>query len=165
MTQDEQYSLQSKGFYLARQDGRLLSNEGDVRVYSTDGVIYTLRFGEVLVGPDANSDLSGDSPSDRGQGGAANRYLFISCEFDPSYFPEPAKPTSMDFQNKPEAELTISTRPTRTNTRSIRRGNARFRPDAIWPPVSTPASPTGTMSYRMTAFKKIHLSKAELTAR
>ena len=134
-------------------------------MYSTEGVIYTLRFGEVLVGPDANSDLSGDSPSDRGQGGAANRYLFISCEFDPSYFPEPAKPTSMDFQNKPEAELTdfdkadkdkytkhqAWERKVQTGRDLAARLNARF---ADWYYVISDDS-----------FKKIHLSKAELTSR
>jgi hypothetical protein len=166
MTQDEQYSLQSKGFYLARQDGRLLSNEGDVRVYSTDGVIYTLRFGEVLVGAEANSGLSGEpAQAERTPGGAANRYLFISCEFDPSYFPEPPKPTSMDFQNKAEAELSDFDRADKDKftkhqawERKVQTGrdlaarlNARF---ADWYYVISDDS-----------FKKIHLSKAELASR
>jgi hypothetical protein len=57
--------LAGRGFYFA-QDGRLLSNQGEVLVHTTDGIFYILRFGEVA---------SGTLPE--------NRYLFISVGFDP----------------------------------------------------------------------------------
>src|SRR5262245_62359456 len=54
-------SLQSKGFYMTRE-GQLLSNQGDVRVYTDEGVVYTLRFGEVVLG--AGDDLTAGTPDD-----------------------------------------------------------------------------------------------------
>ena len=42
-------SLQSRGYYLT-QGGNLLSNEGEVRIETDEGIRYTLRFGEVLYG-------------------------------------------------------------------------------------------------------------------
>ena len=77
----DQLSLQRKGFYLSR-DGQLLSNEGELEVQTTEGVVYTLRFGEVLYG----SGLSVTAGSDRKSGvkdkGAESRYLFVSTYFD-----------------------------------------------------------------------------------
>ena len=43
ITQADMLSLQSKGFYFTR-DGQLVSNEGEVQVHTSDGVVYTLRF-------------------------------------------------------------------------------------------------------------------------
>lgn len=58
--------LATRGFYIT-QDGRLLSNQGEVLVHTTLGIFYLLRFGEVA---------SGTAPE--------NRYLFISVGNDPS---------------------------------------------------------------------------------
>ena len=54
-------SLQSKGFYMTK-DGQLLSNQGDVRVYTDEGVVYTLRFGEVVFG--TGDELTAGLPDD-----------------------------------------------------------------------------------------------------
>ncbi len=108
ITEEDVRSLQSKGFYFSRQ-GQLLSNDGELQVGGSDGVVYTLRFGEVVYGsglavtagtPDSASD------SDRGKE-AENRYLFITTDFDPSYIgKEPPKPTNMQFQGKPDSTRT-----------------------------------------------------------
>ncbi|MCX6835459.1 MAG: DUF4340 domain-containing protein, partial [candidate division Zixibacteria bacterium] len=165
MTQEDQLSLQSKGFYLARQDGRLLSNEGDVKVYSSDGIIYTLRFGEVLYGSglEVSAGQGGEEPNRPGGEQSANRYLFVTCDFDPRVIAEPPKPASMEFQNKPDSAMTPFDRECREVNRKHQewerkvqtgrelsdRLNARF---ADWYYVISDDS-----------FKKIHLSKAELT--
>ncbi|MEW5795410.1 MAG: DUF4340 domain-containing protein [Candidatus Zixiibacteriota bacterium] len=166
MTQEDQYSLQSKGFYIARQDGRLLSNEGDVKVYSSDGIVYTLRFGEVLYGSGLEVTAGSSEESRKAGGGqeqAANRYLFLTCEFDAGYFPQPPKPASMDFQNKPDSALTDFDKTCKEQhskyqqwERKVQAGrdlaarlNARF---ADWYYVISEDS-----------FKNIHLSRAELT--
>jgi len=165
MNQDDQYSLQSKGFYIARQDGRLLSNEGDVKVYSSEGVVYTLRFGEVLYGSglEVSAGVSG-SESGRPSGEqSANRYLFVTCDFDPRLIPEPPRPVSMDFQNKADSAMTQFDKDCRDTNRKheewqrkVQTGrelsdrlNARF---ADWYYVISDDS-----------FKKIHLSKTDLT--
>ena len=94
-------SLGSAGFYLTKQ-GDLLSNQGDVRVATDEGVIYTLRFGEVTFATgealsagsedeakatksDANKK---DKPDASGESGES-RYLFVTASFDPTLIPEP----------------------------------------------------------------------------
>ena len=76
-------SLQAHGFYFTR-DGRLVSNEGELQVHTKDGVLYTLRFGEVAFGQ-GTSLSAGDSVETRkpGQTGE-NRYLMISASMDPT---------------------------------------------------------------------------------
>lgn len=165
MTQEDQLSLQSKGFYVARQGGRLLSNEGDAKVYSADGITYTLRFGEVLYGSglEVSAGVGGGESGRPGGEQSANRYLFVTCDFEPRLIPEPPKPASMEFQNKPDSALTQFDRDCRDANRrhqewerKVQTGrelsdrlNARF---ADWYYVISDDS-----------FKKIHLSKAELT--
>ena len=99
-------SLQSKGFYFTRE-GDLKSNEGELLVRSTDGVTYTLRFGEVLYGTGLAVTAGGENQQAR-QSAAENRYLFITADFDPSLFPEPKEPENLDFLNIPDSLLTDS---------------------------------------------------------
>jgi len=76
-------SLQSHGFYFTR-DGRLVSNEGELQVHTKDGVLYTLRFGEVAFGQ-GTALSAGDSLETRKQGETGeNRYLMISASMDAS---------------------------------------------------------------------------------
>lgn len=102
ITQNDMLSLQSKGFYFTR-DGRLVSNEGEVQVRSTDGVTYTLRFGEVAYGTGLALTAGRDESGGGGQGMAENRYLMITTSFDPSLFPEPEEPENTDFASKPDS--------------------------------------------------------------
>jgi hypothetical protein len=104
ITQGDMLSLQSKGFYFTR-DGRLVSNEGELQVRSSDGVTWTLRFGEVVYGSGLQVTAGGESadPDGGGEGLAENRYLMITTSFDPSLFPEPEKPENTDFTTKPDS--------------------------------------------------------------
>lgn len=102
VTQSDMLSLQSKGYYFTR-DGRLVSNEGEVQVRATDGVTYTLRFGEVVYGSGLAVSAGGANAADSDQGLAANRYLMITTSFDPSLFPEPPAPSDTTFASKPDS--------------------------------------------------------------
>jgi hypothetical protein len=99
-------SLQDKGFYLTR-DGRMLSNQGDALVSTDEGIVYTLRFGEVVFASgealsagveDAKSaaakgqDKDKDKEKDKEKGGTESRYLFVTVEFDPALIPPPPPP-------------------------------------------------------------------------
>jgi len=106
LTQTDLMSLRDKGFYLSR-DNQLLSNEGELEVFTTDGVLYTLRFGEVVYGTGlaVTAGLEDDSKQKKDATGE-NRYLFITAGFDENYFKEPPRPSDTSYIGKPETELT-----------------------------------------------------------
>ena len=99
-------SLQSKGFYMTK-DGQLLSNQGDVRVYTDEGVVYTLRFGEVFFGTGEEltkgdsdeaekkaGDKTGSKQKDKdktkkAEGTTENRFVMVTVSFDPTLIPKP----------------------------------------------------------------------------
>jgi len=65
-------SLRPIGFFIT-PDGRLLSNEGELVVETANGLVYSLRFGEVLPGQ-----------AEAGKTRAENRYLFLTVAHDPA---------------------------------------------------------------------------------
>jgi hypothetical protein len=69
LTLETALSLRQKGFVLT-PEGRMYSSEGDMTVETINGLIYSLRFGEVAAG-----DTKSGAPSD-------NRHLFVMVHFD-----------------------------------------------------------------------------------
>ncbi len=102
ITQNDMLSLQSKGYYFTR-DGRMVSNEGEVQVRASDGVTYTLRFGEVVYGSGLSVTAGSEDGSGQEQGLAENRYLMITTSFSAVLFPEPARPANTDFESQPDS--------------------------------------------------------------
>lgn len=89
ITQSDIQALVSRGFF-PTPEGGLLSNEGEVLVRTTEGVLYTLRFGEVVYGR-GDAVAVGDDTSDEQQSGPGeNRYVFITAEFDETVLREPS---------------------------------------------------------------------------
>jgi hypothetical protein len=86
ITPSDVASLQSRGYYFT-PDGRLLSNEGELRIRTTEGVVYTLRFGEVVYGRSEAVSAGTAGSDDKGSGPGENRYLFITAGFDPRTIP------------------------------------------------------------------------------
>ncbi len=118
LTQGDVVSLQEKGFYLSRE-GQLLSNEGELQVMTIDGILYTLRFGEVVYGTGLALTAGGQDGSEQAkEGEGENRYLFITADFDPSYFKEPSKPSDTSFVGKPDSLLTDADRRNRQQQRA-----------------------------------------------
>jgi hypothetical protein len=95
-TESARRSLQSKGFFLA-PNNELVSMQGDVFVETDEGVVYTLRFGEVVFATGA--ELSAGSVEDsekakdakKTEGTTESRYLMVTVSFDPTLIPEPKK--------------------------------------------------------------------------
>lgn len=94
-------SLQSKGFFVVPQgeESLVLSNEGDITVSCDDGVVYTLRFGEVIVGEGEEisagtaEDKKQEGKKDEKKTGKENRYLLVTARFDESLIgPPPVEP-------------------------------------------------------------------------
>lgn len=98
-------SLQNKGFYITR-DGALKSNEGELLVHTTEGVVYTLRFGEILFGTGLAITAGSDDDATGSGGLAENRYLFVTASFDGTLFPEPPSTTNAEFLTIPDSLLT-----------------------------------------------------------
>ena len=109
ITRSDLSSLQSRGYYLSR-DGELRSNDGELRVRTSEGLLYTLRFGEVLYGTGDTISAGGESNADEASGPGENRYLFITAEFENDRFPEPPAPDNTEFEGKAEADLTAEDR-------------------------------------------------------
>jgi hypothetical protein len=118
-------SLQSKGFYMTR-DGQLLSNQGDVRVYTDEGVVYTLRFGEVVFGtgdeltagaPDdaekkadqKDGDAKAKEKSKKSEGTTENRFLMVTVSFDPTLIPKPKVEDTQSKETDKDKEKTAAT--------------------------------------------------------
>ena len=81
--QSDVQTLTSRGFYPTAEGG-LLSNEGELLVRTNEGVLYTLRFGEIVYGSGDAVAVGDDSSDDEETGSGANRYVFITAEFDES---------------------------------------------------------------------------------
>ncbi|MCY3554391.1 MAG: DUF4340 domain-containing protein [Gemmatimonadetes bacterium] len=134
ITRSDLASLQQKGYYFTG-DGQLVSNEGETQVSTEDGIIYTLRFGEIVYGAGdevtaglVGAGSAGSEGSPGGLGGAGgsggpggfgagspagpgeNRYLFITTGFDAGLFPEPPGPADLGFQARADSLWTDADR-------------------------------------------------------
>jgi len=150
VSQSDILSLQNKGFYFTR-DGQLLSNEGELKVQTKDGVNYTLCFGEVVYG--SGLAVTAGVDEDRGEGkssAAQNRYLFVTTEFNEKAFPEPKKPANTDFLKKPDTAWTDEDRANKA-LRLSEELNSRF---ADWYYVISDDS-----------FEKLHLKRRDLVVK
>ncbi len=113
LTQADLLSLQSRGYYFSG-DGQLVSNEGELEVRTDDGVVYTLRFGEVVYG-DGESISAGTEASDNADSGPGeNRYLFLTASFDAAMLPEPPRPANTDYVGKEPSEWSDQDRENQT---------------------------------------------------
>jgi len=132
LSQADLMSLQNKGFFVAR-NGQLMSNEGEMKIRTTEGVTYTLRFGEVLYGSGQDVSAGSDDPNQAKTGGAENRYLFVTTSYDPKLVPEPPMPRDTSFVGKADSLLTDADRENRTmyyNHRNWVSDVTRYRKDA-----------------------------------
>ena len=118
ISQSDVFSLRNKGFFIAR-NGQLMSNEGELVVSTADGVVYTLRFGEVT------GDASGDDGS--GSNAGDNRYLFVTARFEPSLLPEPPLPTDTTFLGKADSLMTDTDRANRSKQQEHQRWESNVR--------------------------------------
>jgi hypothetical protein len=116
--------LAGRGFFLYSEDRNtfgMISSEGEMQVACDDGVVYTLRFGDVLVGSgdevsagspqpdekDPKDPKKDDKKDDKKAGSTENRYLMVSAAYDDALVgPAPAepKPYKADPSKKPEEQ-------------------------------------------------------------
>lgn len=87
-------TLAEKGYFVAN-NGKLVSNEGDLLFETKKGVRYTLRFGELVPGSGLDVSSGAEDPKTKPKEGEApkpgdNRYLMVTAEFQESLLPKPA---------------------------------------------------------------------------
>ena len=89
LSPESMMSLRQKGFFVTPR-GQLLSNEGEVTVEAANGLLYSLRFGEVASGGATSSGVPPEGQTDskasgkevapmKGEG--ERRYLFITVSY------------------------------------------------------------------------------------
>ncbi len=80
--------LLSKGFFVGGEPQRLFGNEGEVRLFCKDGVVYSLYFGEVTyaTGVDLTAGSVGEKPDGVSpeENARANRFMFVDIGYDPT---------------------------------------------------------------------------------
>lgn len=115
-------SMISRGFF-PTEDGRIVSNEGDVVVETDDGLTYTLRFGGVFLGrgeeveagkkDEKVIDPAAAKPEDQkadekkpedatSQDTQENRFLLVSVAFDEKKFPPIEAPADENPADQPK---------------------------------------------------------------
>jgi len=112
-------ALSGKGFFVFSADKNsygMISSEGEMQVSCDDGVVYTLRFGDVLVGSgdevsagsaeEEPKDKKDEKKKDDKKGGTENRYLMVSAAYDESLVAAPVepKPYVPDLSKKAEEQ-------------------------------------------------------------
>jgi hypothetical protein len=106
-------SLASKGFFVGKE-GQLYGNEGHMDVFTKDGVLYHLFFGEVLfgTGKEITAGAEGAPEGEEGESRAVateNRYLFVRVSLNPEWETEAAAAAAAaeeEAKAKAEAEKT-----------------------------------------------------------
>lgn len=102
-------SLQSKGFFVGK-DGGLFGNEGQIAVYTDEGIIYHLFFGEVLMGSGKAVTAGVEEEAEEGEEktvATENRYVFVRVQLDPELeknFNEAKAAFDEEEKNKPAEE-------------------------------------------------------------
>lgn len=87
-------ALAEKGYFVAN-NGKLVSNEGDLLFETKKGVRYTLRFGELVPGSGEDVTSGAADPTTKPKDGEAakagdNRYLMVTAEFVEDILGKPA---------------------------------------------------------------------------
>lgn len=93
-------SLADCGYYIA--GNQLLSNEGQTTVRMTDGVEYTLRFGEIALYKQNNAadNNSASAEAETNPG----RYVFVTASFNPNLIEKPEMEPWPEMPPEPVAD-------------------------------------------------------------
>ncbi|MHC4107817.1 MAG: DUF4340 domain-containing protein [Planctomycetota bacterium] len=117
-------SLRSRGYYII--NNQLMSNEGETIIATEKGVKYVLRFGEVAFGVRAANEASAETEPDSG---GANRYLFVTADFDASLIPEPELEPLPEPADEPAAGEDAASEPADAQRQQIEQANQRKQAD------------------------------------
>jgi hypothetical protein len=99
-------ALQSKGFFVTPDGRRLFGNEGEARIITKDGLVYTLYFGEIAHGSGLalTAGLSAEEGEEEPEEEGTNRYMFVDVHYEASLDTTLAGGASDDAGEDAEAE-------------------------------------------------------------
>jgi len=80
MTLESVMSFRQRGYFLTPA-GRLLANEGEATVETERGLVYSLRFGEIVAGGARKRTAGGEDEEAATE--EQGRYLFVTVTHDP----------------------------------------------------------------------------------
>ncbi len=131
-------------------------------VHTSDGIGYTLRFGEILYGSGEAVTDGGDASDDAESGPGENRYLFITAQLDTSMFPEPPRPQNTDFEDTEESEWSDADRANKARQDEYAAWEARLSDGRA--AAAALATRFGEWYYVISAdsFDKLHLQRQDL---
>ncbi|NUN50021.1 MAG: DUF4340 domain-containing protein [Candidatus Brocadiae bacterium] len=102
--------LIARGYFYDDRSGTLYSKQGELEVHCEDGVVATLRFGDIFTGSGLGLSSGADEPEekkdDRKPAAKEARYLMITAHFDEKAL----RPEAMD-ENMPKPGYRVDTRP------------------------------------------------------
>lgn len=106
-------ALQSKGFFVTPDQQRLFGNEGEARVVTKDGIVFSLYFGEITyesgLALTAGAEEEGSETKPEGEAEGedtkqANRYMFVEVAYDPTMDKSSDGVTAEEEPSDPEAK-------------------------------------------------------------
>jgi len=161
ISREDMMSLQTRGYYLTRT-GAMMSNEGELQVSTDEGIVYVLRFGEILYGTGEAISAGADTTADQAGGPGENRYLFVSAAFDESLITAPPRPANTDFEGKEESALTEEDKSNRSLAEAYKKWEENVKKGRETADALTKRFAPWYYVISASSFDKIHLNRGEL---
>ncbi len=164
VSREDMMSLQTRGYYLTRT-GAMMSNEGELQVSTDEGIVYVLRFGEILYGTGEAISAGADTTADQAGGPGENRYLFVSAAFDESLVTAPPRPANTEFEGKEESALTEEDKANRSLAETYKKWEENVKKGRETADALTKRFAPWYYVISASSFDKIHLNRGELVKR
>ena len=164
ISREDMLSLQTRGYYLTRT-GDMMSNEGELSVSTDEGIVYVLRFGEILYGTGEAISAGAETTADQAGGPGENRYLFVSAAFDESLVTPPPRPPNTAFEGKEESALTDEDRANRSLAEAYKKWEENVKKGRDTAEALTKRFAPWYYVISASSFDKIHLNRGDLVKR
>jgi hypothetical protein len=164
ISREDMLSLQTRGYYLTRS-GAMMSNEGELQVSTDEGIVYTLRFGEILYGTGEAISAGAESTGSQASGPGENRYLLVSAAFEGSRITAPPHPANTAFEGKEESALTDEDKQNRSLSEAYKKWEENVKKGKETAEILTKRFAPWYYVISASSFDKIHQNRAALVVK
>jgi hypothetical protein len=164
ISREDMLSLQTRGYYLTRT-GDMMSNEGELQVSTDEGIVYTLRFGEILYGTGEAISAGAESTGTQAGGPGENRYLLVSAAFEGSRITAPPRPANTAFEGKEESALTDEDRENRSLSEAYKKWEENVKKGKETAETLSKRFAPWYYVISASSFDKIHVNRAALVVK